>query len=137
MAQRLERVFANPGVDGPTDVLSLLGSHLLEDDDPLSSGLFLEAVVAARHEPELAEMLARALEGERTRLSKVIDEAKGEGLFDPALDTPAVLTFIQAIGLGFTIFRTNQTPMPHPDDWQVVIDRVISAALPPQETPNP
>ena len=49
---------------------------------------------------------------------------------DPAFDTQAVLTFIQSIGLGFTILLTIGTPMPDGDDWQFVIDRVIAAALP-------
>lgn len=133
MAQRLEKVFATPGIEDATQILSLLGTHLLEDDDPTTVGLFLEAVVAARREPDLADMLERALEGERTRMSKVIDEAKSDGLFDPALDTHAIITFIQAIGLGFMVFHTNRTPMPDRDEWQIVIDRVITAALPPQE----
>lgn len=134
MAGHLEAVFSAPDFDhSPTGALSLLGSHLLDQDHAPTNAIFLEAVVAARHEPELADMLDRALEDERMRLSKIIEEAKAAGLFDGDLDTHAVLTFIQAIGLGFTIFRTIGTPMPDPGAWQVVIDRVIAAALPPQE----
>jgi len=136
MAQHLEVVFAMPGVTTPTEILSTLGSHLLDDEHPDTNVLLLEAVVAARREPELADMLGRALEDERTRVSKVIDQAKSEGLFDEGLDTHAVLTFIQSIGLGFTIFHTINTPMPDPDAWQVVIDRVIASALPPGGQPT-
>lgn len=136
MAGHLEALLATAELDRATDALSMLGSHLLDTDHEGIDAMFLEAVVAARREPEVAEMLERKLEDERMRVSKIIEEAKAEGLFDPALDTHAVLTFIQAIGLGFTIFRTVGTPMPDRDAWLVVIDRVIAAALPPT-TPTP
>jgi AcrR family transcriptional regulator len=133
MSRHLESVFAISGLETPTEVLSALASHLLTENHSKTDGLFLEAVVAARHEPELAEMLGRALEDERMRVSKIIDEAKSVGLFDPAFDTQAVLTFIQSIGLGFTILRTIGTQMPERDAWQIVIDRVIASALPSRE----
>lgn len=134
MANHLEAVLASAGFDDATDTLSMLGSHLLESDQQGIDALFLEAVVATRREPEVAEMLERRLEDERMRVSKVLDEAKTQGRFDPALDTSAVLTFIQSISLGFTVLRTIGTQMPDNAAWQDVIDRVIAAALPPQET---
>lgn len=130
MADHLEAVFSNPETSSPTGVLSLLGSHLLEEEDGPTSSLFLEAVVAARRNAEVADMIVRKLDDERMRVSEIIDEAKAMGLFDAALDTRAVLAFIQAIGLGFTIFRTLGTPLPDRDGWQEVIDRVIEAAMP-------
>lgn len=137
MARHLELVLASADVETPTDALSMLGSHLLDTDhDRGVDALFLEAVVATRREPEVADMLERRLEDERMRVAKIVDDAKSRGLFDAALDTHAVLTFIQAIGLGFTIFRTVGTPMPDRDAWQVVIDRVIAAALPPSGPPS-
>lgn len=128
MADHLEAVLSSGELTGPTDALAMLGSHLLDEGN--DHELFLEAVVATRREPGLADMLERKLEDERLRVSKILDEAKSEGLFDPELDTHAVLTFIQAIGLGFTIFGALGTPMPERDAWQVVIDRVITAARP-------
>jgi TetR/AcrR family transcriptional repressor of uid operon len=141
MAGHLEAVLASSDATDPAGVLSALGTHLLGDHADTADGLLLEAVVAARREPELAAMLERRLADERARLGKVIDEAKAVGLFDPALDSVAVLTLIQSIGLGFVVFRTIGTPMPAADAWQDVIDRIIAAALPPtagtREDPPP
>ena len=131
MANHLEMVLSSAAFEDATDTLSMLGSHLLESEHAGADALFLEAVVATRREPEIADMLERRLEDERMRVAKVLDEAKAQGGFDPALDARAVLTFNQALGLGFTIFRTIGSPMPDPEAWQVVIDRVIAAALPP------
>lgn len=132
MAAHLEAVIASGELGTATDILATLGAHILEaDKHHLASGaLLLEATVAARREPELASMLERRLADERMRVAKVVDQAKAEGLFDPALDVDAVVTFIQSIGLGFVFFRTIGTPMPEPSDWQMIVDRLITAALP-------
>ncbi|MFN3218963.1 MAG: TetR/AcrR family transcriptional regulator [Acidimicrobiales bacterium] len=130
MASHLETVLATSGARDVTGVLAALGTHLLSADSHGSDGLLVEAVVATRREPELAAMLERRLADERARLGKVIEAGKADGLFDPDLDGEAVVTFIQSIGLGFVLFRTIGTPMPDADAWQVVIDRVITAARP-------
>ncbi|MEM7286919.1 MAG: helix-turn-helix domain-containing protein [Actinomycetota bacterium] len=133
IADHLEAVITSGGPATGPEMLATLGAQILEGDeqDELSAALLLEATVAARRDPLLAAMLERRLEDERMRVTKILDQARAEGLFDPALDTEAVLTFIQALGLGFVMFRTMGTPMPDAEAWQVWIDRVISAALPP------
>lgn len=133
IADHLEAVINAPGSATGPEMLATLGAQILEGDEheTLSAALLLEATVAARRDPDLAAMLERRLEDERMRVTKILDQARAEGLFDPALDTEAVLTFIQAIGLGFMMFRTMGTPMPDAEAWQIWIDRVIQAALPP------
>ena len=133
IADHLEAVINAPGSATGPEMLATLGAQILESDEQetLSAALLLEATVAARRDVDLAAMLDRRYEDERMRVTKILDQARAEGLFDPALDTEAVLTFIQAIGLGFMMFRTMGTPMPDADAWQVWIDRVIQAALPP------
>lgn len=132
MADHLEAVIASGEPGTATEILATLGAHVLEaDEHELASGaLLLEATVAARREPELASMLERRLADERMRVAKVVEQATAEGLFDPALDVDAVVTFVQSIGLGFVFFRTIGTPMPEASDWQVIVDRLITAALP-------
>ncbi len=144
LASQLEALFASGDTQAPTAVLGALGQHVLDREANSASALLLEAVVAARHEPELNALLQRLLVDERSRVGAVIDQAKAANLFDADLDTVAVLTFVQAIGLGFTVFHTLGTPMPDPEAWQVVIDRLIAAAMPPvlnqthpQQPPHP
>ncbi len=134
IAAHLEVVLATAPRATAPEILSTLGAEILDcdPDDERSAGLLLETTVAARRDPELAAMLERRLADERMRLAKILDQARGEGLFDPALDVDAVVTFIQSIGLGFTFFRTVDTPMPDADGWQVFIDRLIASALPPE-----
>lgn len=125
----LEAILSTSAGSSPTDILSRLGSDLLQKHGGYDA-LFLEAIVASRRDNELSEMLSRRLEDEGMRVEKLIEEAKTDGHFDRTIDTTAIVTFIQAVSLGFTIFRSLNTPMPDSDEWQVVVDRVISSALP-------
>ena len=112
-------------VSSPTEALSSLGDHLL---DPLAGGpaLFLEAVVAARRDPELAERLRRRVAEEDRRLGKLVDEATTEGLFDPGLDEQSVVRLAHAIGCGMLLTRSMGLELPAAENWHEVINRVIT-----------
>lgn len=125
----LERLLSSS--DAPNDVpsiLSLLGSEVLETND--GDGLMLETFAAARRDPGIGDSLRHRLEDQERRFAKLIDEAKNDGLFDPALDTAAVVSLCHSIGLGMFLARVTGLPMPDPDSWQAVIDRVIASAAP-------
>jgi AcrR family transcriptional regulator len=114
----------------PTEVLSMLGDHLL---DPLDGGhgLFLEAIVAARRDPDLAERLRLRVEDEDRRLGKLVDEATSDGLFDADLDEQAIVRLAHAIGLGMLLTRSMGLSLPSPDHWHTVIDRVLGGLAEP------
>ncbi len=127
--EHLDSILTSSEYTSPAEVLSSLGSHLLDKHGD-QDALLLEAVVASRRDSELSEMLGRRLEDQGMRLAKIIEEAKSDGQFDDSIDTKAIVTLALAINLGFTIFRTMDTPMPESHEWQVVIDRIISSAVP-------
>ena len=127
--EHLDSILTSSEYTSPSEVLSSLGSHLLDKHGD-QDALLLEAVVASRRDSELSEMLGRRLEDQGMRLAKIIEEAKSDGQFDDSIDTKAIVTLALAINLGFTIFRTMDTPMPESHEWQVVIDRIISSAVP-------
>jgi TetR/AcrR family transcriptional regulator, repressor for uid operon len=133
LAHQLEVVLADRAAARANDALALLGAQLLADEKQYASVLLMEAVVAGRRDPELHATLGRRLEDERARVAKLIEEGKAEGLFDPGLETEAVVTFCQSIGLGFVLMRTMGMTMPEAPAWQTVIDRVVTAAAPQQE----
>ena len=112
-------------VNSPTEVLSSLGDHLL---DPLDGGhaLFLEAVVAARRDPDLADRLRRRVEEEDRRRGKLVDEATTEGLFDPGLDEQAMGRLAHDIGFGMLLTRSMGLELPAAENWHEVINRVIT-----------
>ena len=119
-----------------TKVLSTLGDHLLDDLDG-GHGLFLEAMVAARRDPELAARLRERVADEGRRLGKLVDEGTSDGLLDPDLDQQAVVRLAHAIGFGMLLTRSMGLDLPEPDHWHVVIGRVLDGlALPSASMPD-
>jgi hypothetical protein len=114
----------------------MLGDHLL---DPLDGGhgLFLEAIVAARRDPDLAERLRLRVEDEDRRLGKLVDEATSDGLFDADLDEQAIVRLAHAIGLGMLLTRSMGLSLPSPDHWHTVIDRVLGGLAEPDGPAGP
>ena len=106
------------------DVLSHLGDHLL-DDLSAGTGLFLEAVVAAKRDPELAERLRHVLQSEENKLGQLIKEAAPQ----QDVDQLALMRLAHAIGFGMTLTRTIGLELPSRDDWTTVINLVIEAFI--------
>lgn len=114
-----------------TDVLAALGSNLLEQDDDRKTMLLLEAFVAARREPDIAERLRPRMADDRARMAKLVDEEKSDGTFDPALDTQAIVTFCQAVGLGMQLLQSIDADLPQRAHWEELLGRLIGSLAPP------
>ena len=126
------------GEHSAAEILADLGSHLV-DDTVRGLDLFLDAVVAWRRDPELAERLRFRFGDEDARLAKLVDEAKSDGQFDPTMSTDAVVRLAHALGIGMTVSRALGLAMPSETDWSAIVDRLIVAAgssLPTEETPD-
>ena len=106
------------------DVLSHLGDHLLDDLSD-GTGLFLEAVVAAKRDPELAERLRHVLQSEENKLGQLIKEAAPH----QDVDQLALMRLAHAIGFGMTLTRTIGLELPSRDDWTRVVNLVIEAFI--------
>ena len=106
------------------DVLSHLGDHLLADRSD-GTGLFLEAVVAAKRDPELAERLRHVLQSEENKLGQLIKEAAPQ----QDVDQLALMRLAHAIGFGMTLTRTIGLELPSRDDWTRVVNLVIEAFI--------
>lgn len=125
---QIERVLPE-APQGGVALLSSMGAHLLDASHP-ADWLVMEAVVATRRDPELAEMIRRSFEDDESRISKHIQQAKDDGQIERSLSTLAVAQFAMALGMGMNISRLLNREQPSTDDWQEVIDRVLAAASP-------
>ncbi|HEY4376414.1 MAG TPA: TetR/AcrR family transcriptional regulator [Acidimicrobiales bacterium] len=137
-ADELDALFSDHRFQGHMeDLLLVAGSNLVERDDSSAPGLLLEAMIAARHEPDVAALLARRFEDRRQRLAAVVEGAKATGGIDPALDTESLVTFCHAVGMGFLLLEVLQTPRPAADSWEALIARLVSAVGAPTPTTQP
>ena len=112
------------------DVLESLGAELLERE-PATDSLILEAWVMARRDPAFREALHARLGAEESHLATLIESGKATGLVDPTLSTSAIITLCQAISYGFVVLGAIEKPAAPADEWNTVIHRLITAALPP------
>jgi AcrR family transcriptional regulator len=115
-----------------TDILATVGSHLVTEEFDNGQALLLEAFVAARREPELAEMLRQVINDEVQELTLLIDAAKRAGSLDPSLDSFSMVRFCHAVGLGFLLFGALGLDRPDPKPWEELISRLIEGVAEPQ-----
>jgi AcrR family transcriptional regulator len=123
-----KELFAAGRFDGQvTDILATLGSHLVTDEFDSGQALLLEALVAARREPELASMLRRVMDERSNEFAELIEEAQRSGSIDPSLDSFSIVRFCHAVSLGFLLFGALDLDRPSPGPWDALIDRLIGA----------
>jgi hypothetical protein len=102
----------------------LLGA---EGDDDGDGSLFTEAVVAARRQPGVAEVLRGHLEDREASLVALGREAQDTGQLDPTLPIEAAVRFWVLLRLGALLVRALELESPATDDWEAVIERVVAA----------
>ena len=116
----------------PKDILADMGEHLL-DDLHESTGIFIEALVAARRDPDLAIVLHQLATHEGEQVKKILEAAKTSGSIDQDLDNLALVRLAHAIGYGMNVTRLLGLELPTKDSWTDVIDRVINSFAPTNE----
>ena len=117
------------------DILGSLGADLLVRD-PVTDALVLEAWVMARRDPAFRDVLLARLRDEESHLVALIDSGKTAGIVDPSLSTTAIINLCQAISFGFVVLGAIEKPVAPADEWNTVITRLITAALPPTPSPD-
>jgi AcrR family transcriptional regulator len=138
----LDLLFADHRFEGRMeDIIRIAGSHLVDPDEAACPDLLLEAFVAARRHPDVAEMIRSRMDERRGRLKDIIETAKSDGGISSAVDTDALVAFCHAVGFGFLLFQAVDSPMPGRLPWEDLISRLVAAlgnaALDPPTTADP
>jgi AcrR family transcriptional regulator len=123
---------AEDNSQSPKDILADIGEHLL-DDLHESTGIFIEALVAARRDPDLAIVLHQLAAEEDGEVAKIIEAAQASGSIDQDLDNLALVRLAHAIGYGMNVTRLLGLELPTKDSWTDVINRVINSFAPTSE----
>lgn len=130
----LDQLFAEHRFEGKvTDVLTTVGSHLVTDPFDDGQALLLEAFVAARRDPEVAELMRGLVAQRAETFAALVEEAKAAGLVHESLDTDAIVRFCHAVGFGFLFFGAIDMDQPATRPWEQLIRRLVEALA---ETPN-
>ncbi|HEX4903470.1 MAG TPA: TetR/AcrR family transcriptional regulator [Acidimicrobiales bacterium] len=137
----LEHLFAQHRSDGRvTDILTTVGSHLVTDPFDEGQALLLEAFVAARRDPEVAELMRELVQHRAETFAALVEDAKASGLVVPELDTEAVVRFCHAVGFGFLLFGAIDLEQPAAAPWEQLIGQLVRALgdpVAPRPAPGP
>jgi AcrR family transcriptional regulator len=123
-----------PSPGGVGELVARSAAHVeaeLNDAD----ALVLEAFIAARRHPPIAEALQEAQRQWRQEVQVLVDAALADGSLRPDLDVDAVLYFMRVLRLGRLVMRASGVPAPGQDGWEslvrVVVDNLgVRAASP-------
>ena len=115
---------ASPG--SLPELMRSVGRLLVGGSDGEGS-LFTEAVVAARRQPGVAEVVRGHLEEREGSLVALGREAQATGQLDPTLPIEAAVRFWVLLRLGSLLVEALDLEAPATDDWEVVIQRVVGA----------
>ncbi len=128
VVERAGRV-AELGAAGSVRVADLLVRAARGTTGPLTDdeAVRLEAFVAARREPEVANALLEATVGWRAKVEPIVGAAYGDGTLSPELDPEAVLFFVRTVGLGLLLQRAAGMPAPDAQAWEGLVARVVAS----------
>jgi AcrR family transcriptional regulator len=124
----LDELFASHDFDGRvTDILTIVGAHLVTRRSTTEQALLLEAFVAARRDPAVKKLVTELLEERAERLALLIVNAKASAGISGELDTFAVARFCHAVALGFLLFDALDLELPEASPWEDLVARVVGA----------
>jgi len=114
--------------DAPT-VLATLGRRLATRD-PHESALLAEALLAARRDPELADVLATAIATRESVMTALVGRAQGRGELRADVSAAAASRFTLMLGLGSALAAGLGLPAVDDPEWSTFIQRVVDAFTP-------
>jgi AcrR family transcriptional regulator len=124
----LDDLFTSNEFDGRvTDILTIVGSHLVTRRSTTEQALLLEAFVAARRDPAVKRLVAEIMEERAERLALLVVNAKASAGISGDLDTFSVVRFCHAVGLGFLLFEALDLELPDAGPWEGLVTRVVNA----------
>lgn len=98
--------------------------------EPLQAALMLEAMVAAKRTPEVADLVISFLTEGEAQMATAVKAGHHAGAVDQAVGEQAFSRFVTMFGLGSALTATVGLPVPHHADWQRLIERLAASLRP-------
>jgi AcrR family transcriptional regulator len=91
----------------------------------------MDALVAARHNPDLLQRLTEAEARLSAEIVATVQQAKLDGLVDPVVDDKALAFMLEVIPLGTALSNVYGDYLPDPEAWRALLTRMLLSLLPP------
>jgi len=120
-----ERLLGGDGVDFAS-FLTARG-EALDRRNSAPRALLIEAIVAAKRDPEVAKVLTSSITEREARLYGLLWAAQQGGEIDGELPAHAAVRFALMVALGSMVVRALGLPRVDHDDWVALIDRLVDS----------
>lgn len=132
--QRLTELFRGDEHRSIGELLLVLGRSLPRRRDARGE-LVVEALVAARRDPDVARLVRAHLAERADWLQELVEVGQAEGDLDPALPAEAVAHFCLVLGLGSALVPSDLHDVDG-DAWAALLRRLIDALGPQLAAPE-
>ena len=129
-------LFRTDGPGGTAGMLLALGGRLLQRD-PEEGTLLIEALLAGRRDPGLAEVVTGAVAERSEGIAALLAEAQRAGELTDDVSATAAARFMLMLGLGSMLVSELDLPAVDLADWNTFIDRLVGAFTPESTQPSP
>ena len=119
-------LIGTPEVRDVADFAELAGSRV-DRRDPRQAALLVEAIVASKRDPQVAELVVSFLSDGEAQLAHAVKAGHHGGSIDATVGEQAFARFATMVALGSALAASLQLPAPDHADWQVLIRRLTSA----------
>jgi hypothetical protein len=92
--------------------------------------LAIEALVASRREPQLAELMGLQVEASNAQIVALVERGKEDGSIAPDVDAAAVAKFANAVVVGVAMLAPVWERPIEPRAWKALVRRLIAGLAP-------
>jgi len=104
-----------------------IGGSAFDRRRPGQAALVIEAIVAAKRDPEVAELVSSWLRGGEKRLADSIEEAQNGGTLDDTFRPDTIARLATMLGLGSFLTAVLDVREVDHDDWTRLVARLVDS----------
>jgi len=115
------------------DIIAAIGPALATNPDLGMRPMAMEALVAARREPQLHEVMRDRVEASNDELAALVARGQRDGAIAAGLDPETFAKFFNALLVGVAALAPVwKKPLPE-EGWTVLLDRIMEGIAPPTD----
>ena len=119
-------LLGNQEIDDVADFLTIAGSSY-DSRRPAEAALVLEAIVASRRDPEVAELVSSWLRSNEALLAATIRAGQESGVLDDRVQAETISRLATMLAFGSFLTAMLDVSRPDHDDWARMIEQLVAA----------
>ncbi len=123
---QLRRLIGTPEVPDVAEFAVLAGANAARRE-PRPAALLVEAIMASKRNPDVAELVAGFLADGERELAAAVKAGHHDGTIDDRVGAEAFGRFVTMVALGSALTRSLNLAGPDHAEWQTLIERLAAS----------